>query len=231
MAVYILDQYGSPVPGIEVTFTAPVSGPSGVFTDSGTWFTHSVTNGYGIASSSTFTANDQFGHFAINASITGLANPVSFNFTNIAWYVSPTGNNYSICNSKATPCLTINKAIERATATDTIYVGSGVYTGASASPIVSINKNIILSGGWNSNFTNQTGMSVIDGQNSRGNMYINKSIVSSLNHFILRNGKSNNGSGIYNMGDITISNSSIHSNAGGGIYNNSGIVKLNQYNY
>jgi len=139
------------------------------------------------------------------------------------WYVSTTGNDTNSCASPASPCLTINGAIGKATAGDMIKVAVGTYTG-SGTEVVSIVTNIILSGGWDAGFTAQNGMSTIDGQHSRMVIQIPDSTLTvSLDHFVVKNGgKSGVSGGISNHGNLTINNSAIHSNEsyyGGGIYN------------
>ena len=56
LKVLVVDQLGDPVEGVTVTFTAPASGASGVFTDSGTNVITAVTDVSGIATASSFTA-------------------------------------------------------------------------------------------------------------------------------------------------------------------------------
>ena len=141
------------------------------------------------------------------------------------WYVATTGDDVDDCATTSTPCATINGAIGKAPAGDTIMVASGTYTG-SGTQVVLVNKSVTLSGGWNASFTLQSGASTIDGQNSRQGIYVNNnSVTTSLDRFIITQGfsSSDNGGGINNYGNITISNSSIQYNStshrGGGIFN------------
>ncbi len=61
-SVLVRDQYGAPLPGAQVTITAPDSGPSGRFAG----FTGSqatvASDSQGIATPPAFTANDSTGH-------------------------------------------------------------------------------------------------------------------------------------------------------------------------
>jgi hypothetical protein len=57
--------------GVTVTFTAPESGPSGVFSTTGTRFATAVTNGNGFVVSPTFTANNIQGGYSVTASVSG----------------------------------------------------------------------------------------------------------------------------------------------------------------
>jgi hypothetical protein len=81
------------------------------------------------------------------------------------WYVAPGGSDASDCLSPATACATINAAITKAAAGETVNVATGTYTPIfGTGEVVLINKSINLQGGWDAAFTSQTGMSTIDGQ-------------------------------------------------------------------
>ena len=153
--------------------------------------------------------------------------------TNAAWYVSPSGNDSNSCSVPASPCLTINGAISKAISGDVIFVATGTYTG-SGSQVVLINESVTLSGGWSAGFISQSGLSTIDGQNARQGVYVNSNITASLGLFIVKNGSNSGGSGggVYNSGNLTISNSSIQNNSatngtGGGVYNNKDLTITN----
>ena len=68
--------------GEKVTFTAPTSGPGGTFAN-GTNTETDITNSFGVATSSTFTANTLGGTYSVTASVPGVSSPVSFSLTNI----------------------------------------------------------------------------------------------------------------------------------------------------
>ena len=138
------------------------------------------------------------------------------------WYVTTTGNDANSCTTIASPCLTINGAIGKAVTGDTINVAAGTYT-SSGAEVVLINKNITLSGGWDTTFTTQSGASIIDGQGSRRGIKVNPSIVVTLNNFTVQNGiHASQGGGVHNMGTLTINNSVVKNNIsyvmGGGIF-------------
>ena len=82
LAVTIRDAGNNPVSGVNITFTAAGSGPSGVFGNNTATFTV-LTNASGVASAP-FTANGlSGGPYAVSASATGLAS-VNFSLTNTA---------------------------------------------------------------------------------------------------------------------------------------------------
>jgi hypothetical protein len=80
LAVKVTDAGGNPVPGVTVTFTAPLSGPSGLF--GGFTSQPVVSDASGIASASPFTANGTPGGYVVSAAALGLA-PVKFSLTNL----------------------------------------------------------------------------------------------------------------------------------------------------
>jgi len=57
--------------GVTVTFTAPDSGPSGVFTTTGTTVATAVTGNTGLATAPSFTANGLQGSYSVSASVSG----------------------------------------------------------------------------------------------------------------------------------------------------------------
>jgi adhesin/invasin len=78
----VVDQYGNPLSGLTVTFTAPASGPGGSF--GGNRTATAVTNALGVATAPGFTANSKAGAFTVTAAIKGLNTKGSFNLTNLA---------------------------------------------------------------------------------------------------------------------------------------------------
>jgi len=119
-------------------------------------------------------------------------------------YVSSNGNDNSgsnNCLNSASPCKTIQQAINQATNDDEIRVSSGTYT-SNANPVVLIdNKSLVVKGGylttdWNTQNpgANET---KIDGQNQRKNVVIKDSDSSSnlnvtLDGFTITNGRAEN---------------------------------------
>ena len=163
----VLDSVGSPVGGVTVTFCAPASGATGTFSNTQIYLTTAVTDANGIATASVFTANTTTGMYVVNATVSGIATPAQFTLTNAAWFVSPDGSDSNTCFTQASPCKTIQAAVNKAVAGDSIFVAEGTYNTGSSSYVVNLsNSNYRLSGGWNSTFTERTGRSVIDGKNS-----------------------------------------------------------------
>ncbi len=227
LRVFVVDSIGSAVPGAEVTFTAPASGASGTFAGSGT-ITNATTDAAGVATSPTFTANGELGTYVVSATVEGLGGSVDFAMTNVAWFVSTTGNDANSCASPASPCQTINGAISKAVDGDTILVASGTYTGSGSAAVVTISKAVTISGGWDASFTAQAGNSVIDGQNARRGVFVGHRGF--LERFTVHNGFATTGGGISISSELYLISSIVTDNtatdAGGGIWAN-GTLRLN----
>ncbi len=186
LIVIVKDQFGLPFPNAEVTFTAPDSGASGIFSDSLTFLSHVITDSDGKAISSQFTANEIAGYFMVNVSVEGLTDSVDFslnNWENHTWYVSNTGSDSNDCLTISSPCSTINGALGKAINGDTILVSKGTYYEK-----VTINKNIDIFGGWESDFSVVDGYSVIDGENIRVGIEISNYIQTSLSNLWVKHG-------------------------------------------
>jgi hypothetical protein len=90
LAVTILDSISNPVPGVNVMFTAPSSGASGLFSNSTTTITV-ATNASGVASAP-FTANGSAGGpYTVTAQASGLTT-VNFSLTNVSVGCGPPTN-------------------------------------------------------------------------------------------------------------------------------------------
>jgi len=155
------------------------------------------------------------------------------------WYVATTGDDNNDCLSPGTPCGTINGALAKPgfIPGDTARVALGIYTGT-GSEVVFINKEATLSGGWDTSFASQSGMSTIDGLGASRGLRVNSGIIGTIDHFIVQNGvatSSNSpygcmGNGIYNAGTLNVQTSVVRDNNttgyGGGICND-GVITIN----
>jgi len=93
----VVDSNSNPVTGASVTFKAPGTGASGIFSSNSTTTETDTTNASGMATSSTFTANTTTGGFTVTATVAGVATPANFTLTNI------TGALISITATSGTP--------------------------------------------------------------------------------------------------------------------------------
>ncbi len=109
------------------------------------------------------------------------------------WYVATTGSPANNCLGPATPCDTLQRAIDLASAGDTINVAADTFTVPAGPAVVTVTKSLILSGGWNSGFTAQSGATVVDGQNARRGMLIDSGAPTTIISFTLKNGLVNTG--------------------------------------
>jgi hypothetical protein len=149
-----VDVNGSPVGGESVTFTAPLSGPGGVFSEPMTV----ITDENGIATAPALTANNETGPFTVSASI-GAGPSVLFNLNNFLVYVRLAGSNQNDCLTPATACATITEAlaVRDFQAGDKILVGIGDYSTVDSFPKLRVDSRI--SGGWDAAFLTQIGLS------------------------------------------------------------------------
>lgn len=149
------------------------------------------------------------------------------------WYVAPPpgGDDGNDCLNAATPCATINGALNKPgfVPGDTVLVAIGSYMG-SGSEVVLLDKDAILSGGWDGDFGVQSGMSTIDGEGLRRGISVTGGVSASGHRLIAQNGFGLGGGVLNDRGTLTLTESIISGNAspedGGGIFNN-GVLVLN----
>ena len=140
-----------------------------------------------------------------------------------AWYVAPEGADANNCAQPATPCATINGALEQASPGDTLYVAAGTYT-SDEDPVVLLSKNATLSGGWNAGFTQRAGASVIDGRGQRHDVDVNAGVTAIVEAFTLQGGYGYQGACIHNQGHLRVTGSTVRgcmpaSNWDGAVHN------------
>lgn len=87
----VTDGNENPLPGVEVTFTAPNEGASGTFAGGMTTVTV-TTDADGYATAPTFTANGTAGEFVVTATAPDANNSLEFNLTNVAPMTYTVGN-------------------------------------------------------------------------------------------------------------------------------------------
>jgi len=232
LAVEILDAIGSPVNSATITFTAPLSGASGTFTDSGTYTTTALSGEGGIASADVFTSNNQIGDYVVSAAVSGVADPVYFHLENIVWYVTLGGDDGNDCQSVGFPCATIPGVFAKTDFFDgdTILVAADTFT-STGTEVVRLTRDVILSGGWQGSFTMQDGTTYVDGEDTRRGMRVDGGVTATVGHFSFRNGYGGSGGGIITYGALDLNNCSISHNTagndGGGINNEYGTLTLN----
>jgi len=143
------------------------------------------------------------------------------------------------CGDSVNPCQSIQYAIMMAAAQDTIAVTGGTYkfvnvpgSGNEETPgqvtprkVVLLSKRVNLSGGWDNTFTNQTGMTIVDGEHVRYGVFVSTApaATTQIDHFMAIN--STAGTYIFS-GTVSIKNSSMHHNDGNGLWNDGGSMTL-----
>jgi predicted outer membrane repeat protein len=143
------------------------------------------------------------------------------------WYVAHTGSDDQDCNSPSSACQTINGAIQKAASGDTILIDASTYTSTSGEQVVWVTKSITLSGGWNGDFSQQTGFTIIDGSKARRGLVIDPNITVIAGSFKVKDGFGNDGGGILNNGSLTLNHIILQGNHGEGPGNGYGGGILN----
>lgn len=134
------------------------------------------------------------------------------------WYVSPNGSDFNTCSSPASPCHTLSHVVRQASMGSTIRAASGTYTADNIEAIVQVGKNLTLSGGWNADFSAQTGYAVIEEAEDPYNrvkfgIYVGEFVNATVERFVVQNmSLGNDGSAIYNRGYLTLKDSYIVNN-------------------
>ena len=103
------------------------------------------------------------------------------------WYVAPGGSDANSCAAPAEPCATINGAIGKAGAGDTVRVAVGTYAGT-GDQVVLVDESVTLDGGWNTTFTDGTGASTIDGKTAAAGVVVSAGVSAGLEGFVIDGG-------------------------------------------
>ncbi len=82
LGISVLDESGKGVSGIDITFSAPASGASGVFSTNESNSITITTNTLGLAFPGDFVTNESTGYFAISVTAAGLDAKVKFDLVN-----------------------------------------------------------------------------------------------------------------------------------------------------
>ncbi len=150
MVLAVLDANGSPAGNIPVTFAAPSSGSSAIFSSSGTVTATVLTDPSGFVAAPEFRANGIPGAFTISASAGAPGVSVTFDlFIDPPWYATATGNDANDCHTPATSCATVAGVFAKASFADgdVVLLGAGTYTGA-GSAALRLDKSTRIWGGW-----------------------------------------------------------------------------------
>jgi hypothetical protein len=160
--------------------------------------------------------------FILTVSVPGQAGTAD-----VLCFVAPDGDDGNDCSSIEDACQTINAALAESGCTGTIHVASGTYTGTDSEPVVSINKSIALSGGWDETFNEQNGTSTIDGEDARRGLEVSSDLSAFIEQFTITRGQGDGSAGVSNYGTLTLFKSTVKDNIdigdwtseGGGIRN------------
>ena len=141
------------------------------------------------------------------------------------WYVTSLGNDSNACDTPAATCKTINAVLSKPgfVSGDTINVATGVYSSTTGTEVVLLDHSVNLSGGWNPAFTEQSGMSTLQGGPARRSLTLETGQIASMERFVIQNG-TGDCPGILNYGTLSLHNAVIRNTFGayGGIYNDIG---------
>jgi hypothetical protein len=223
----VLDGLGSPVDGITVTFSAPAAGASGTFADTSSITTTALTTSSSLATAAILTANEITGSYVVTASVSGEIEPAQFKVSNATGdlYVSPLGDDSDTCLEPNHPCATLLEAYKKADPGKTILIVQGVYTDT-APNILKISKDIIVSGGWDGNFSMQAGSSTLDGEGVRNGILVDSGVSVVLERVDVEHATAQPGDsqyGIYNDSTLTMTLVTIREITGWGVINNSNL--------
>jgi len=120
------------------------------------------------------------------------------------WYVAGwAGSDANSCNLPTAACKTINAAIAKAVAGDTIEITAGPYTNPGAPEVVRVTKNLNLQGGWDSSFSNVINYTILNGEHQRRGLVVPAGVSVVVDHMAVIWGQATDGAGVYVQGTFT----------------------------
>src|SRR5262249_38614192 len=82
--------------------------------------------------------------------------------------------------------------------------------------VVTLDKSLTLTGGWDPAFASQSGLSTIDGVGARRGLHVTKDVVATVTGFAVQGGRSKtSGGGIQNEGTLLLEGCVVRGNSGG----------------
>jgi hypothetical protein len=138
------------------------------------------------------------------------------------WYVATTGSDENDCATIDSPCATIMGALNRPGFVDgdRVLVAEGVYRIGYDGNFdgITISKSVFVSGGWDENFANMAGETIIE--NVGRGFTINSGTSVSIRMFGIGSGS---GVGIYNEGELSVNDVTVSAGSASGLYNEGSI--------
>ncbi len=139
--VEVLDQYGNPLGGVTVTFTAPASGASATFSSTSCTTSAAAPVGYcSVIATANGTASPTA--YNVSASVSGVASPAVFSLTNLQAATTLTVTPSATALVYGQP-VTVSAAISPASVDGSVPTGSITFYDGAANPL---NPNATVSG-------------------------------------------------------------------------------------
>jgi hypothetical protein len=150
------------------------------------------------------------------------------------WYVRTDGADSHDCRTPATPCFTVNAVLDKPEfqAGDTILVATGTYTATDGPPVL-LDKDAIVSGGWNDTFSAKGERSVFSGDYEQSVLVVTEGVTARVSDAqTTRGGRKDYA--LHNEGTLVLERVRVARNSEYGI-GNSGTLTLTgsvvEYNY